>query len=199
MRLFSLGTIYLFFSLALSSCCGYSILNSPYHLSSLGKSLLQERIFIAPIKEDPHGQLCSALTYELSKRSFAISGRSSCAGYTLKVELLNGIDENIGFTYAPNKLGDKTHRHFIVSNEGRLSLSAKVQLINNDTQEVLIDQCVARESVDFDFEPDLGTANAHEFALGQFEMHSEAIKSARRILSIRLAETIAQQVYYDLF
>ncbi|SPN73788.1 hypothetical protein C10C_0634 [Chlamydia serpentis] len=199
MRLFSLGTMYLFCSLALSSCCGYSILTSPHKLSSLGQSLSHAGIFIAPIKEDHHGQLTSALIYEFSKRSLPISGRNSCAGYTLKIELVNPIDENIGFTYAPNKPGDKTQRHFIVSNEGRLSLSAKIQLINNHTGEVLLDQCVSRESVDFDFEPDLGITNTHEFALGQLEMHNEAIKSARRILSVRLAEMIVQQVYYDLF
>lgn len=41
--------------------------------------------------------------------------------------------------------------------------------------------------------------NAHQFALGQFEMHNEAIKSAWRVLYAHLAETIVQQVYYDLF
>lgn len=61
-----------------------------------------------------------------------------------------------------------------------------------------MEKCL-RKSVTFDFQPDLGTANAHQLALGQFEMHNEAMKSASRILYSQLAETIVQQVYYDLF
>lgn len=112
---------------------------------------------------------------------------------------MNDIDENTGFTYAPSKVNDKTPRHFIVSNEGRLSLSAQVQLIDKHSGQILIDEYITRKSVTFDFQPDLGVVNAHQFALGQFEMHNEAIKSAQRVLYARLAETIVQQVYYDLF
>lgn len=79
-----------------------------------------------------------------------------------------------------------------------MAVSAKVQLIKNRTQEVLVEKCL-RESVTFDFQPDLGTANAHQLALGQFEMHNEAIKSASHTLYSKLAKTIVQQVYYDLF
>ncbi|ANH78471.1 lipopolysaccharide-assembly family protein [Candidatus Chlamydia sanziniae] len=198
MRLRPVGLTCLFI-LSLSGCCGYTVLRSFHQLSSLGKSLCSEKIFIAPINEDAQGQLISALTYELNKRSFPVSGRERCAGYILKVELLNEVDENIGFTYAPSKLEDKTPRHFIISNEGQLSLSAKIQLICSQTGEIIIDRCLSRESVAFDFEPDLGIVNAHQFGLGQFEMHCEAIKSAWCTLYISLAETIVQQVYYDLF
>ena len=77
-------------------------------------------------------------------------------------------------------------------------MSAKVQLINKRSQEVIVEKCL-KETVTFDFQPDLGIANAHQFALGQFEMHNEAKKSASRILCSQLAANIVQQVYYDLF
>ncbi|CAG9046275.1 LPS assembly lipoprotein LptE [Chlamydia abortus] len=185
--------------LGLSSCSGYTILRSSGTLSDLGRSILSEGIYLSPIDKDSLGQLTSALLYELGKRSLPVRNGESCARYLLKVQLLNEVDENTGFTYAPNKIGDKTPRHFIVSSEGRLSLSAKVQLIDRHSGQVIVDDCIAKKSVSFDFEPDLGVVNAHQFALGQFEMHNEAIKSAWRVLYAHLAETIVQQVYYDLF
>ncbi|QVE48629.1 LPS assembly lipoprotein LptE [Chlamydia crocodili] len=194
--------VFVFFCLSglgLSSCSGYTILNSSAALSDLGRSMRSEGIYLAPIDKDSLGQLTSALIYELGKRSLPIRNGESCARYLLKVQLLNEVDENTGFTYAPNKIDDKTPRHFIVSSEGRLSISAKVQLIDRRSGKVVVDDCVSRRSVSFDFEPDLGMVNAQQFALGQFEMHNEAIKSAWRVLYAHLAETIVQQVYYDLF
>ncbi|SYX08563.1 hypothetical protein C834K_0078 [Chlamydia poikilotherma] len=186
-------------SLGLSSCSGYTIINSSATLSNLGCSIRSEGIYLSPIDKDSLGQLTSALIYELGKRSLSVRNGESCARYLLKVQLLNEVDENTGFTYPPNKIDDKTPRHFIVSSEGRLSISAKIQLIDRHSGKVVIDDCVSRRSVSFDFEPDLGMVNAQQFALGQFEMHNEAIKSAWRVLYAHLAETIVQQVYYDLF
>lgn len=104
--------------LGLSSCSGYSILRSSGTLSDLGRSILSEGIYLSPIDKDSLGQLTSALMYELGKRSLPVRNGESCARYLLKVQLLNEVDENTGFTYAPNKIGDKTPRHFIVSSEG---------------------------------------------------------------------------------
>ncbi|WP_201456561.1 LPS assembly lipoprotein LptE [Chlamydia sp. 17-3921] len=196
MRYTLVSLAYVFLLTLLSSCWGYGVLKNS-QFSSLGQNVYSEGIHVAPITKDSQGQLTSALTYELNKRSLPIN--KSSIGYILKIEVLNAIDENIGFMYAPSKLGDKTPSHFIVSNEGRLSLSANVQLIHSQTGQVVIDQCISRESVSFDFEPDLGTTNSRQLSLGQYEMHSEAIKSAWRSLYISLAETIVQQVYYDLF
>ncbi|WP_375793705.1 LPS assembly lipoprotein LptE [Chlamydia sp. 12-01] len=199
MRILVFSLFSCLFGLGLCSCSGYSILNSSGTLSDLGRSIRSEGIYLSPIDKDSLGQLTSALVYELGKRSLPIRNGESCARYLLKVQLLNEVDENTGFTYAPNKIGDKTPRHFIVSSEGRLSISAKVQLIDRHSGQVIVDDCISRKSVSFDFEPDLGMVNAHQFALGQFEMHNEAIKSAWRVLYAHLAETIVQQVYYDLF
>ncbi|ESN89201.1 hypothetical protein Q499_0585 [Chlamydia suis MD56] len=177
------------------SSCGYTLI-SPY---TGGKQHpISQGIYVCPIAEDSLGEVVAALSYELEKRCLRTRSQQSAADYSLKVLLFNETDENIGFTYTPKKSGEKTAKHFIVSNEGRLAVSAKVQLIKNRTQEVLVEKCL-RESVTFDFQPDLGTANAHQLALGQFEMHNEAIKSASHILYSKLAKTIVQQVYYDLF
>ncbi|AHK63722.1 hypothetical protein BOKEGFJH_00846 [Chlamydia avium] len=188
-----------FVSCVLISCTGYTLVNSSNVLSALGKSIRSEGVDLSPIDKDVSGQLSAAIIYELGKRSLSAHSGESNSRYLLKVQLLNEVDENTGFTYAPNKINNKTPRHFIVSNEGRLSLSAQVQLIDKHSGQVLINEHIARKSVTFDFEPDLGIVNAHQFALGQFEMHNEAIKSAQRVLYAHLAETIVQQVYYDLF
>ena len=191
--------LFCFVSCGCTSCVGYRLVNSSNVLSALGKSIRSEGIDLSPIDNDVLGQLTAAIIYELSKRSLTAHSGETNSRYLLKVCLLNEIDENVGFTYAPNKINDKTPKHFIVSNEGRLSLSAQVQLIDKHSGQVVIDEHVARKSVAFDFEPDLGITNAHQFALGQFEMHNEAIKSAQRVLYAHVAETIVQQVYYDLF
>ncbi|BAE81706.1 conserved hypothetical protein [Chlamydia felis Fe/C-56] len=199
MRILSFALFFCLSGLGLSSCSGYSILNFPGSLSEVGNSVRSEGVYLSPIDKDSLGQLTSALIYELEKRSLTVRNSESATRYHLKVQLLNEVDENTGFTYAPKKVDDKTPRHFIVSSEGRLSVSAKVQLIDRHSGQVLVDDCISRKSVSFDFEPDLGVVNAHQFALGQFEMHNEAIKSAWRLLYAHLAETIVQQVYYDLF
>ncbi|AAF39636.1 lipopolysaccharide-assembly family protein [Chlamydia muridarum str. Nigg] len=175
--------------------CGYTVV-SPYRVDK--ELSLSKGIYICPIAEDSLGEVVSALSYELEKRNLRTRLHESSADYVLKVLLFNETDENIGFAFTPKKPGEQTAKHFIVSNEGRLALSAKVQLIKKCSQEVVIEKCL-RESVIFDFQPDLGTADAHQLALGQFEMHNEATKSAHRILYSKLAETIVQQVYYDLF
>ncbi|MBQ8498957.1 LPS assembly lipoprotein LptE [Chlamydia sp.] len=186
-------TSLIFCTFVLSSC-GYTLL-SPCNTKKIA---ISEGIYVCPIAEDSLGDIVSALSYELEKRSLPTRSQESAAGYLLKVFLFNETDENIGFTYTPKKPREKTAKHFIVSNEGRLALSAKVQLINKRSQEVIVEKCL-KETVTFDFQPDLGIANAHQFALGQFEMHNEAKKSASRILCSQLAANIVQQVYYDLF
>ncbi|AAC68150.1 lipopolysaccharide-assembly family protein [Chlamydia trachomatis] len=193
LKMFWLNSL-VFFSLLLSAC-GYTVL-SPHYVEK--KFSLSEGIYVCPIEGDSLGDLVSSLSYELEKRGLHTRSQGTSSGYVLKVSLFNETDENIGFAYTPQKPDEKPVKHFIVSNEGRLALSAKVQLIKNRTQEILVEKCL-RKSVTFDFQPDLGTANAHQLALGQFEMHNEAIKSASRILYSQLAETIVQQVYYDLF
>lgn len=192
--LFRLGVLS-FFIPQLSSC-GYHVLQHE-HLSPLGRALFTEGVCVDPISKDCQGLLTSALIRELSTRSIPLS--YGTAGYRLHVKLINAVDENIGFTYAPGKLGDTPPKHFIVSNEGRISISAHVQLIHCRTGQIVIDRCISRESVSFDFQPDLGTEDFQQLSLGQYEMHSEAIKSAQKTLYTHLAEAIVQQVYYDLF
>lgn len=168
----------------------------PHSCSLLGKSLVSYGIYIPPIEKDHLGQLQASLTYALGKRALPVR-QEHMARYLLQVELIEEDDENTGFTYAPARAESKYH--FIVSNEGRLSVSARVRCIDKNTNNVLLEYCVPKERVSFDFEPDLSVTSTHEFGLGQLEMHNEAIKSAWRVMYTRLAEAIVQQVYYDLF
>lgn len=184
---------------AVISCCCLS--SCGYVLVSPSSSLVMKGggIFLEPIEQDSLGQLTSAVTYSLEKRALSVCSREEQAQFLLRISLMNAVDENIGFTYAPSRESDPSYKHFIVADEGRLSLSAKVSVLDTESGDVLFEECISRESVSFGFEPDLGTVNAHQFALGQFEMHNEALECASRALYISLAEAIVQRIYYDLF
>lgn len=116
----------------------------------------------------------------------------------LLVEIIKEVDRNVGFSYAPNKQGEEIQKHFLVSDEGRLSLTADVKLRKLSSGEIIFTKRVFSNEVVFDFEPDVGIENAHDFSLGQYEMYGEAKKSARKTLLTTVAQLIAKQMYYDL-
>lgn len=182
----------------LTSCSGYTIVGYHQSLSSLGQALQSEGICIDFIDKDEQGIFTSALIYELEQRSLAVQPTQKNARFILNIRLLNESDENIGFAYAPQQSTDTVPRHFVVADEGRLSLSIRVQLKDTQTGLLIFDRCLPKEYISFDFEPDLGTKNCQQFALGQYEMHSEALQSARRVLYAQAAKAVVQQVYYDL-
>lgn len=179
------------FCLGLTSCSGYTLIH-PDAFSSLH----QEGIYLLPIDCDD-GLLTSAIIYELESRSLPVRFQEQDARYVLHITLCDRTEENVGFTYAPEKV-DSALKKFIVSNEGRLSLSIKAQLIDKQTNKPYRDECETRQAVYFDFEPDLSVVNAHTLSLGQLEMHNEAIKSAECVLHAHLAREIIKRVYYDL-
>lgn len=182
----------------LSSCTGYTIVGCNHQLSSVGRSIQAEGIYLDFIDHDELGIFTSALVYELEKHTLPIQTTACNTRYVLQVSLYDEHDENIGFSFAQQQTSDKVPRHFIVADEGRLSLSVRVQLKDMQTGALIVDQRLSKEFVSFDFEPDLGTYDEQTFALGQYEMHNEALKNARRVLYARAAKAVAQQVYYDL-
>lgn len=181
----------------LTACSGYTIVGYNQPLSPVGQALQSEGICIDFIDNDELGIFTSALIYELEQRALSVQSATK-ARYALQIRLLNESDENLGFSYAPQQASDTVPRHFVVADEGRLSLSVKVQLKDLQTGELIFDRCLPKEYVSFDFEPDLGTTDCQQFALGQYEMHSEAITNARRVLYVHAAKAVVQQVYYDL-
>lgn len=182
----------------LTSCSGYTIVGCHQSLSPIVQALQSEGICIDFIDKDEQGIFASALVYELEQRALPVQSTKQNARFILNIRLLNESDENIGFTYAPQQSSDAVPRHFVVADEGRLSLSIRVQLKDTQTGNMIFDRCLPKEYVSFDFEPDLGTKNFQQSALGQYEMHSEALQSAKRVLYTQAAKAVVQQVYYGL-
>lgn len=182
----------------LSSCTGYVVIDCNRPLSSVGQSVQAEGIVLDFIDHDELGVFTSALMYELEKHSIPVYTEPCNKRYVLQVSLYNEQDENIGFSFAQQQATDKTPRHFIVADEGRLSLSIHVQLKDTQTGALIINQRLLKEFVSYDFEPDLGISDEQRFALGQYEMHNEAVKNAKRVLYTHAAKAVAQQVFYEL-
>lgn len=182
----------------LSACSGYRLID-PIAGAHVHPKVLSSPVYIKPIKDDIYGDLALLTSVALTKRGFILASTEKHADLILTIQLKNQVEENLGFTYAPNAQTNTTHKHFIVSNEGRLSSSAQICLIKKSSGDIVLDRWICRHNVTFDFEPDLGLENAQNLALGQYEMHGEACKPARYNLYQSLAEAIAQRIYYDLF
>lgn len=166
----------------LVSSCGYRF----------GRGELSESyrtICIPYVEGDDQGIFTTALIRAFSQRGGLVyqSGR---ADLILEVCLFEPIDENIGFIYAPDS-------NIVVSNEARLTLTAKISLIEAATGCPLIPSFEVTQSLDFDFEPDLGNVNFHDFSLGQLEMHNLAEDAAFPPLFRILAEKIVDYVNYS--
>ena len=106
----------------------------------------------------------------------------------MQVCLLKPEDENIGFLYAPGDDGKKSN--IVVANEGRLSISARVSLLDVSTGSCLLGPTIISSSLSFDFEPDLSNVQNHKLSLGQMEMNELAKDAAFPALYQKLSQKI---------
>ncbi|WP_213358131.1 LPS assembly lipoprotein LptE [Chlamydiifrater phoenicopteri] len=179
----------------LSSCTGYTFVQP--HTILKKNPWGQAPIYVSPIRNDIGGEFLSAITNALVSRNFCISPEE-LAEYVLEIDVIKEVDRNVGFSYAPNKQEEVVQKHFLVSDEGRLSLIVNVLLRKLSSREVVFAKKVSSDDVTFDFEPDVGIEDVQHFSLGQYGMHGEAQKSARRTLLKTISQQIANQMYYDL-
>lgn len=162
-----------------------------------GEILERYRTVCVPYVEgDDRGLLTTSLIRTITTRG-ALAYRSSCADLILKVCLLPPVDENIGFAYAPPDVGDNDFSNLVVANEARLTLTAKVSVMNGCTGECILGPMEITSSLSYDFEPDLSNVDAQAFALGQLEMHNLAQESAFPPLFNLLAEKIIDYVTFS--
>lgn len=174
------------FSLFLPSC-GYR----------WGKGEIGERyatISVPYAEGDGEGILTAAIINQLSKKG-SLAYRSCAADLVLNVCLLDPSDENIGFIYANPRSGKSSR--VLVSHEARLSIAAKVSLIERATGKSVFGPLTIRSYLDFDFEPDLSKSDDHTLALGQLEMHELAKDAAFPALYTLLAEKIVDYVNHS--
>lgn len=168
----------------LLSSCGYRF-GEPSNLVS-GRS-----VALPYIDGDQEGVLTGMLARALVERGVCITDCD--ADLTLCVCLFSPRDENIGFTYAVRK---GVRQKFTVANEARLSVVAKVSIVDSCTGDTLYGPVKVHEWVDYDFEPDLSSFDFHAKSLGQLEVHNLATQAAYRPLYEKLAQNLADRIRY---
>lgn len=140
------------------------------------------------IEGDDQGFLTQAVIHEIAYKG-VLPYRVCGADLLLKVCLLQPTNENIGYTFATT-----TKKKIVVANEARLTISAKVTLVNAASGKALAPPVVLSSALSYDFEPDLSTINFHDFALGQLETQRIAEEDAMTPLYALLAQKIVDYV-----
>lgn len=164
----------------------------------LGRGEIIERyasVCIPYAEGDTQGNLTTALIRAMTTKG-VLAYQSYSADLLLRVCLFEPDDENIGFDYAPPEMDGKKVK-ILVSNEARLTLTARISLIDRITGECVLGPTNISSWIDFDFEPDLSNVGFHAFALGQLEMHNLAQDAAFHPLYALLAEKIVDYVNYS--
>lgn len=100
--------------------------------------------------------------------------------------------ENIGFRFAPDKRGERSK--ILAATEARLTVRAKVSLIECATGRVLLGPVEVFSYLDYDFESDFSNVNRHAFSLGQLEMNQQASDNTYARLNDLLAQKIVDYV-----
>ena len=170
--------------LGLCTSCGYRF----------GRGEILERystVCVPYVEGDDQGVFTTTLIRTLTSRG-SLTYSSYGSDLLLKVCLFAPSDVNIGFAYAPKRGGEFTH--IVVSNEARLTLNARVTLMDRRTGACILGPLQIATSIDYDFEPDLSDLNANAFSLGQLEMHNLAQDAAYPPLYNLLAEKIVDYV-----
>lgn len=177
--------IFLLLSLLVLTGCGYRF----------GRGELIERyatVCIPYAEGDTQGNFTTILIRKMATNG-ALAYSSYGSDLILRVCLLEPDDTNIGFEYAPNDEETEDSK-ILVSNEARLTLTARISLIERATGNCILGPLNLSSWIDYDFEPDLSNVDSHAFALGQLEMHNLAQDAAFHPLYHLLAEKIVDYV-----
>jgi hypothetical protein len=171
----------------------FSLTSCGYHFGR-GEILQRYSTLCVPYVEgDLEGFFTATLIRTVTERG-CLAYRDSGSDLLLEVCLLEPLDTNIGYIYAPPDQGDDEASDIIVANEARLGLTAQVTLIDRRTGSSLFGPLTIGCFLDYDFEPDLDNVDFHAFSLGQLEMHPLAQDAALSPLYTLLAEKIVDYV-----
>lgn len=151
-------------------------------------------ISIPYVEGDHDGILTGEIIHKISARG-ALRYVKSGGDLILTVCLADPNDENIGFTYVKNNEGVLTN--ILAANEARLTLVAKISVIEACSGRTVIGPVHVVSSLTYDFEPDYRRFNFHNFALGQLEVHNLAEDAAFRPVYNDLAQKIVDYVSYS--
>lgn len=151
-------------------------------------------ISVPYVEGDWDGSLTAAIVEQI--------GRTGCYTYqreggtlTLKVELGDSTEENIGFRYDRDKHGRL--RHSIVPVETRLKARVFVTLIETASGRALLGPACLTDCIEFDhvFESPLKSVNI--FSLGQLSDYDDAYDAAHRPLNRALAQKIVDFICHS--
>lgn len=187
------------FCLVLLVCwgCRYQFENSTNRIS----------VCIPYIRGDVQGQLNQALIKEISScNGFSYSCESS---FLLHITILEDKDEPIGYRYDRNP-NNQTLRKNIVKVETRRLITAEIQLIDQESNCVILGPFRVKANADFDYInsdslADIVVALPHQslsqrmidFSLGQLDSvegaHDDSAQVVYRVLARKIVEGLLAQ------
>lgn len=176
-----MGRIFLILTMGLLlSSCGYRLGTSSY-LDA------HKSIMVPYVKGDLDGTFTEELIREIT-RTTDLRYTSTCGDYVLCAQLLDRKEEAIGYRYETTFENIQGKR--LVASEERVSLTARVELIDARTKKVIIGPLCISDSVNYDFAPETSPQNDTGFSLGQLDFKPAALDTARAPLHRGLAKKI---------
>ena len=170
--------------LLLLSSCGYRFGHG-------GISETYYSFSVPYVEGDRHGRLTGAIIRELSTRG-SLAYCQSGADLILRVTILNISEENIGFRYDRDKIGDV--RNAVIPSESRISGFVEVTVVDTETCCEIMGPIRISASVDYDHDYVAGPEGVNIFSLGQLTDQDTARDAVKRPLHEALAEKIVDYV-----
>jgi hypothetical protein len=189
---------------ALSILCA-CLVGCGYHFDPATSSSSERiAINIPYIKGDHEGVLLSALAQAMGESGafeYVYSG-GNCA---LSISIISDSDDRIGYRYDRNPTNG-TLRDNIVGTENRRTLAATIQLVDENTQEILLGPETVQVNADYDYfdgnsirdlvvfqQPDLQTTLS--FSLGQLDSVEGAHDDTNASIYGLLADKIVSRLF----
>jgi len=170
--------------LLVTACSGYQ--------AGYGSTVACYKTICVPYVEGDHdGRLTSELIYEIES-SGAIKFCSTGADLVLSVKLLDFREENIGFRYDTNKLGELTDN--VIPSETRLTVLAEVTVCERCSDRAVIGPDLLSTSIEYDHDYYTNDGGVNVFSLGQLNDIDLAGQVAYRPLVRALAQRVTDHV-----
>ncbi|MGM0440087.1 MAG: LPS assembly lipoprotein LptE [Chlamydiota bacterium] len=144
---------------------------------------------------DRDGFLTSALIHELASSNAGLAYRTSGGDLTLKVKLLDLIEENIGYHHERD--ADNNILKSIVPSESRLIATAEVTVEDARSGKIIMGPHRIAARTDYDYVFNSNSDNLKTFSMGQLEFADNAKDIAKRSLDKALAERVVEYITHS--
>lgn len=167
-----------------------------YRFDSVGLRDQAPTISVPYVLGDIDGHLTASIIKEIAT-SGAYIYRQNGGEWTLKVQIIEYYDENIGFRYDRNRKCKLKHE--IIPVETRSYLVAEVELIHTATCQTVSGPTRIQVNIAYDHDYYTIRNRVNIFSLGQLTEVDEAEDAAQVPLDQRLAEKIVDYVIYSSY